>query len=479
MLFDRARKTSARSLIAISCLLSTCNTIVPALSASAESGTANQSAVNPTAVTSPGVKQSAAVSTSDISNDVDGKPDDSDLPNAYAHLPQVDPHAAKTSRVVQTAAAPPQASQSNGAQSKPTSAGSEESDLPAAYAHLPQQSPGAPLKATATADVLKGSVSEDGKKSPLLYGSVQSIPKGTEIKLTMMGNINSEISQKGDEVWVRVSQDVAGTNGVGVPGGWFMHGLVTDAEKQKRLGRNGYIDIEFDKLVSPDGEYELPFEAKVSTKDSMLKSAAKIAAIDSVYVGYGAVGGALLSLQITGIPGAIASQGYSVAIGAGVGATIGGIGALKRKGKIASLYPGDEMKMVTAEPISLPGFDKSMLPSAKPLAKLAGMDITVKKALFSKDPNGDKASSLLTVDLSMANKTRKEYTFCDLAVVSDHSQLYAPLPFGGFAQLQKAVKPNTEEQGSVTFEVDSKKRKYWLVLLDRIKGGELTRVPIN
>jgi hypothetical protein len=79
----------------------------------------------------------------------------------------------------------------------------------------------------------------------------------------------------------------------------------------------------------------------------------------------------------------------------------------------------------------------------------------------------------------MANKTPKEYTFFDLAVVSDRNQKYFPSIFGGFQQLQKKVKPNTKEDGTVTFEVGDKKHKYWLVLLDRSKANELTRVPIN
>ncbi len=112
---------------------------------------------------------------------------------------------------------------------------------------------------------------------------------------------------------VEVSRDVgSGSNAVGVPGGWYMHGLVTDAAEQKRGGRNGYVTIEFDKLVSPKGEYELPFHAKFSTKDSKLESVAKVLTTDSAIVGYGAAGGALLSLQMTGIGTAIATHGISV-----------------------------------------------------------------------------------------------------------------------------------------------------------------------
>jgi hypothetical protein len=238
--------------------------------------------------------------------------------------------------------------------------------------------------------------------------------------------------------------------------------------------------MEFDKLISPDGEYQLPFHATVSTKDSLLKSVAKVAAIDSGYVAEGALAGAILSVQFTGITGAIATHGYSVAIGAAVGAGIGAFGAAKRKGKILSVYPGDTMKMVTAEPISLPGFDKTQLLSGQKHESIKTLGITINKTVYRKDPSGDRRANLLVVDLTMNNKSAKEYKFKDLAVVSDLNQRYQPWIDQGFrALMEKSVAPNSEQEGVVTFGVGPKKRKYWLVLLDPYKHTELKRVPLN
>jgi len=328
--------------------------------------------------------------------------------------------------------------------------------------------------------LLHGSVIRDTKKSPFLTGSLQAIPPGTRVDVVFTGNVNSETSQKGDEVFVQVACDVPGSNGVGVPGGWMMHGLVTDSSGQKRLGRDGHVEIEFDKLISPNGEYELPFHATVSTKDCLMKSIAKVAAIDSGFVTKGAVGGSILSVQMTGLPVAIATHGYSVAIGAGIGASLGLFGALKRKGNILSIYPGAVMKMMTAETISLPGFDKSQLPSGQKHEALTTLGITINKTVYRKDPSGDRGTNLLVVDLTLNNKTAKEYKFRDLAVVSDLNQRYQPWIDQGFrALMEKSVAPHSEQEGVVTFEVGPKNRKYWLVLLDRIKECELKRVPLN
>ena len=74
-----------------------------------------------------------------------------------------------------------------------------------------------------------------------------------------MGTLNSEFSQQGDDVFAKISCNVANGKTVIMPGGWFMHGKVTTVAAQKRLGRDGYVEVEFDKIVSPDGEYEPAF----------------------------------------------------------------------------------------------------------------------------------------------------------------------------------------------------------------------------
>lgn len=326
--------------------------------------------------------------------------------------------------------------------------------------------------------LLKGKVTSAAKPSPFLYGSVQAIPQGTKVDLTVMGNLNSEFSQKGDEVLARVSCNVGKGEQIMLPGGWYMHGIVTDVASQRRLGRDGYVEVEFDKLVSPDGEFELPFRAKVSTKDGQLKAIAKTALIDSGYVAVGAVGGSLLAVQMTGIPVAIATHGISVGIGAAIGGTLGAIGALKRKGDIRSLFPGDELKLITAEPITLPGFDPKLLPSAKVPVKNTLLNLSVAKVKFCKDPLGDKLSRQLSLDVTIENSSLKEYSFFDLAVLSDHNQRYYPLPIH-FQLGKNKVRPQSTATARLSFSVDSPKRKYWLILLDKGKREEISRTQIN
>lgn len=351
--------------------------------------------------------------------------------------------------------------------------------------HAPERVSSVPsqtaAKATKEADLLKGSVTRSSSKSPLLYDKIQELPKGTTINLVSLVNINSEVNAKGDEIWVRVGNDVHGPSEVAVPGGWYMHGVVTESAGRRRGGLDGYVTVKFDKLVSPDRQLEVPFDAHVTSKKSMPKAVAKHLLIDSGHIGLGALGGSIMAVQFGGIGTAIATHGISVGVGAGIGATVGLIGAAKRKGSVSSILPGEEMKLVVAQPVCLPGFDAGLIPSAKPVAHLKNFEVLINKVEFSKDHWGDRNASLLTLNLTVNNKTSSEYKFSNLAVVSDREQVYYPdgLLNGGGTFVKKKVKPNSSETAVVAFSVAGKRHKYWLVLLDRANQHELNRIPIN
>jgi hypothetical protein len=334
-----------------------------------------------------------------------------------------------------------------------------------------------PVKDAPAKVILKGGVSQT--ISPLIEGEQHEVPAGVPVNLTLLVNLNSELTKVGDKVVAMVSADSKNEGKVVLPGQWFVCGKVTEVAGQRRLGRDGYISIHFERLVSPDNKYDLPIDVTASTRDSTAKAVAKIVAKDTGYVAVGAAAGALTSVQLTGIPVAIATHGYSVAIGGGVGATIGLIGALKRKGKITTAIHGENLKFKLDKPVTLPAFNEKAIPSAAPLAKIENLDISIEKFDFRRDPFGDKRSQLLQVNFKFDNKTDREYSFGNIAVVSDHNQMYYPYVLDNLKQRQKRVAPKSREVGSITFSVNSGKHKYWLVLLDRGNRSELARVPVN
>lgn len=354
---------------------------------------------------------------------------------------------------------------------------SDTAEKPEHKVSIDEQSTASALKAAPV--LLKGNVSQT--VSPIKAdGSKNDIPLGTTVALTMACNLNSELSKIGDEIVAMVSIDVKDAGKTVLPGQWFVHGTVTEVAGQKRLGRDGFLSVKFDKLVSPDGKYVLPIDASASTRESKTMAVTKVVAKDSVMVTKGAVKGAIISIQATGIPMMIATHGYSVAGGAAIGGTIGLIGALKRKGNIASSLLGEELKFHIDKPLVLPAFNEEALPSAVALTKVKDLEIVVNKASFHPDPMGDKRSRMLEVGFKMDNKTNRAYSFANLVVISDHNQMYYPyLCSGVLKERSKRVLPNSIEQGTLSFDVDSPKRKYWLVLMDRGNDKQLTRVPLN
>jgi hypothetical protein len=336
------------------------------------------------------------------------------------------------------------------------------------------------LKATAEADRLMGTVSKN--QSPFLEGHIQTVPKDTKIDITLVQSFNSEFSQKGDEIWARVSCDVPG--GVGghgpiMPGGWMAHGVITEAQGEKRGNRSGYVSIEFDKIVSPDKEYEVDFKGRLTTKDSTTMMVAKQLGTSSRFVSTGALGGALLSMQVTGLGGAIATHGISVGVGAGIGGTLGAIGFIKRKGGADSHYSNDDLQITIDQPIELPVFAPSAFMAAKPIPVLKNMKIAVTSFKFVKDPYGDKQSKLLEVAMTIENHTNHPVSAKQISIVNDFDKHFSPVVDAGLSALMKKVQPNASEQITVVYEVDSAKRKYWLSLHNVEGTRELSRVPIN
>jgi hypothetical protein len=336
------------------------------------------------------------------------------------------------------------------------------------------------LKAKVEKEFLDGRVVKT--QSPFLEGHIQTVPKDTKIDITLAQNINSEFSQKGDEIWARVSCDVpAGVGGHGriMPGGWMAHGVITEAQGEKRGNRSGFVSIEFDKIVSPDGQYEVDFKGKLTTKDSTAMMVAKQLGTSSRFVSTGALGGALLSLQVTGIGGAIATHGISVGVGAGIGGTLGAIGFAKRKGGADSHYSNDDMQITIDQPIELPVFAPSAFMAAKPVPALKNMKIAVTSFKFVKDPYGDKQSKLLEVAMTIENHTNHPVSAKQISIVNDFDKHFSPVVDASLSALMKKVQPNASERITVVYEVDSAKRKYWLSLHNVEGTRELSRVPIN
>lgn len=332
--------------------------------------------------------------------------------------------------------------------------------------------------AFAAGDVFQGHAEFDNEYSELdkeMYtGKTETLEKRDVIEMTVSQVLDGSFSFEGDEFFAEVTSDVIGDKGVVVPKGTVAHGIIKDSGNAKRLGRDGYIDLTFDYLVTPDGR-EIPIEGKMSTKLHPIKAATKIVAQDLGYTAGGAVLGGIFAAQALSVEAAIASQGYTVAGGAALGAGVGLGMALYRKGKDVLISPGDEIKVKILSSVDLPVYREDALKQKE--EKYPGLDIRIANILYEKDPFGEV--NTLTLSVSISNMSDKSFSGMDIALVNDYNSVFNPSIFGDTRLIFSQFKPGDRRAGKISFAVNNVKQSYWLIVNDRATNKPLMRISLD
>ncbi len=308
----------------------------------------------------------------------------------------------------------------------------------------------------------------------LYTGKTETLEKKDTIEMTVSQVIDGSFSFEGDEFFAEVTSDVIGDKGIVVPKGTVAHGIIKDSGSAKRLGRDGYIDLTFDYLVTPDGR-EIPIEGKMSTKLHPIKAATKIVAQDIGYTAGGAVLGGIFAAQALGIESAIVSQGWTVAGGAAIGSGVGLGMALYRKGKDVLISPGDEIKVKILSSVDLPVYRADALQQKE--LKYPGLDLRIANILYEKDPFGEV--NTLTLSISISNMSDKSFSGMDIALVNDYNAVFNPSIFGDTKLVFCQFKPGDRKAGKISFAVNNIKQSYWLIVNDRTTNKPITKISLD
>ena len=308
----------------------------------------------------------------------------------------------------------------------------------------------------------------------IFTGETHKIKTKDVIKMTVSEVLSSGFTQEGDEFFAQITQDVEGKTGVVLPTGTVAHGTVKEMEESKRLGRDGWIEINFDYLVTPDGR-QIPIEGKMSTKMHPVKGVAKTVLVDTGYTLAGGVVGGFAALNLLGIEAAIASQGYTLAGGAAIGGAIGLGISLFRKGKDVLISPGDEIKVKMLTPIDLPVISDEALMVNE--LKYEGLDVKITNVKLEKDPFGEM--NTYNLSLIILNNTDKSFSSFDLALISELNRVFYPSVFADNTLLMKTIKPQDRVSGRLSFSVDNPKNNHWLVFFDRRTRKPLAKISID
>lgn len=308
----------------------------------------------------------------------------------------------------------------------------------------------------------------------IFTGETKEVHKGTNLKMTVSQVLSSGYNQQGDEFFAEVANDLTVQNGIVIPTGTIAHGSVTRVEDSKRLGRDAYINLHFDYLITPDGR-QIPIEASMTTKRNPAVSVAKVALEDTGYTVAGGLIGGYLALRVLGIGAAVASHGYTLAGGAGIGAVVGATASLVRKGNEALIQPGDEINVKVGESLSLPIMSQEAFKDKELL--LDGLNVIITDYKLEPDPFGEM--NTITLSLDIDNKTNRTFSTFDLALVNDYKAVYYASPFGDTELWFKKIAPNSRTTGKLSFAVDNPKRKHWLIFYDTNTREPLAKISIN
>ncbi|MCM1266044.1 MAG: hypothetical protein NC200_07580 [Candidatus Gastranaerophilales bacterium] len=326
------------------------------------------------------------------------------------------------------------------------------------------------------ADMLKGGVFESVEQELPLHtftGEYKQIDEHDAIEMTVEQVIDGNLSIEGDEFFAKVTNDV-GKNGVVLPKGTVAHGVITQSKDAKRLGRDGYVSLNFDYLVTPDGR-KIPIEGGMSTKLNPVKQFGKIVATDIGYTTVGGIAGGWLALNTLGLEAAIASQGYTVAGGAAIGGTVGLAMSLYRKGKNALITPGDQIKIKLKAPLELPVYrDEALLQEE---LEYPGFNVAITNLEYEKDPFGEP--NTITLTLKIENLSDKTFSGMDVTLTNDYKQVFYPSVFGDTGLMFQQIKPGDRFIGKMSFGVHDVKGVYWLTFRDRMNKKELAKISLD
>ena len=320
----------------------------------------------------------------------------------------------------------------------------------------------------------KSDVYEQQLQKELFTGQVEHLERKDVINMTVFQVLDSNINIEGDEFFAEVTDEVKGDKGVIIPKGTIAHGRISQTGDPKRLGRQGWIALDFDYLITPDGR-EIPIEGKMSTKLHPVAEASKIVVQDVGYTLAGGAVGGFMALNWLGLEAAIASQGYTVAGGAAVGGAIGLGMALIRKGHDVLIAPGDEIRVKINTTVPLPVYKESALMQHEMF--YPGLDIHISNIKHEKDPFGEV--NTLTLTIMISNMSDKTFSGLDMALVNDYNSVFRPSIFGDTKLMFKQIRPGDKFAGQVSFSVDNINRSFWLTFYDRRKGTALTKISLD
>ncbi len=330
------------------------------------------------------------------------------------------------------------------------------------------------LCAPMSGHIQKDDTNQQELNKELFTGEIEKLDGNDVINLTVSQVLSAGYTIEGDEFFAEVTSDVETDKGVIIPTGTIVHGIVKVIEDPKNMGRDGYIQVDFDYMVTPDGR-EIPIQASLSTKENVAKGTVKAIGRHAGYTLLGGVAGGFIALNTLGLGAAIASNGYTLAGGAAVGGVVGLTAAIIKKGNGFMIKPGDELKIKVDSSIDMPVFTKDAFREEELL--LEGLKVRINSVQLEKDPFG--IENTITLSLGIDNYSQYSFSTFDIALATNSQQMFFPSPFGDTSLWFRTISPGDRVVGKLSFNVNDKKAHHWLVFYDRKTKKPVAKYSID
>ncbi len=327
------------------------------------------------------------------------------------------------------------------------------------------------------AQELHGSVQKEDKQieqENIFTGEIHTVEEKETINMTVSQVLSGAYNQEGDEFFAEITQEVRGKKGVVLPVGTIAHGTIRQIEDAKRMGRDAWVEMDFDYLITPDGR-EIPIQAKMSSKENPIVGGTKTVAKSAGYTVAGSAIGGYAALQLFGVEGALVSHGYTLLGGAALGGAVALGIALFRKGKDVLLSPGDEIKVKITSDLALPVISEEALRQEE--IKLEGLDVRISNIMIEEDPFGEKNTFGIT--MSIVNLTNHFFSSFDIALMDEMNTIYYASIFGDNSMAIVNLKPGDRIAGKMSFGVTDIKRKHWLVFFDKRTRKPIAKISLD
>lgn len=315
---------------------------------------------------------------------------------------------------------------------------------------------------------------QEASTENLFTGELSNIKKGTEMKMSVSSVLSNGYTRYGDEFFAEITNDVITEEGIVIPAGTTAHGIVSAMGASKAMGRDAYITLDFDYLITPDGR-RIPIQASMSTKKNAATSIAKSVLRDAGYTVAGGLVGSLAMLRLVGTETSIAAHGGTIAAGAGLGAIAGLSVAVTGKGKNLLLTPGDEISVKIQDGIELPVLNYEALKQKE--KKHKGLNIKITNIGKEKDPFGQE--NIIAVSMLINNQSNKSFSSFDIALMNEAKNVYYPSPFGSSDFWFTRIMPGDRKAGCIAFSVANPRQKHWLIFYDKYTRKPLAKISLE